>query len=91
MQAHLWPGNEAELRALLGALAGRGDTGPVQPAELQSLLQRDGGDQPAARTEKDRIVEALWRHGYNRTRAAESLGISRKTLYNKIQKFGLSG
>ena len=91
MQAHLWPGNEAELRALLGALAGRADTGPVQPAEVQSLLQRDGGDQPAARTEKDRIVEALWRHGYNRTRAAESLGISRKTLYNKIQKFGLSG
>ena len=49
----------------------------------------NGGQE--SRTEKDRIVDALWRHGFNRTRAAEALGMSRKTLYNKIRKFGLSG
>ena len=95
LHAHLWPGNETELRSLLGALAGRTGTGPVQPAELFPLLRRPEGDgahgRQGSRTEKDRIVDALWRHGFNRTRAAEALGMSRKTLYNKIQKFGLSG
>ena len=77
----------------LGALAGRPGTEPVQPEEILGLLNHmAGADVNAdARTEKDRIVDALWRHGYNRTRTAEALGMSRKTLYNKIQRFGLSG
>ena len=91
LSAHLWPGNEAELRSLLGALAGRAGSGPVQPREVTPLLQAAGGEEPDLRTEKDRIVDALWRHGFNRTRTAEALGISRKTLFNKIKKFGLDG
>lgn len=94
LEAHLWPGNEAELRSVLGALAGRTDESPIQPAELlPSLRSADTDDtpQPDSRTEKDRIVDALWRHGYNRTRTAEALGVSRKTLYNKIKRFGLAG
>lgn len=91
LRAHLWPGNETELRALLNALAGRTETEPAQPAELTPLLLGQEPIAATAGTEKDRIVDALWRHGYNRTRAAEALGMSRKTLYNKILKFGLSG
>ena len=95
LHAHLWPGNETELRAVLGSLAGRMGTEPVQPAEVFPLLRwpegtgTTGGQE--SRTEKDRIVDALWRNGFNRSRTAESLGISRKTLYNKIRKYGLSG
>ncbi len=97
LRAHLWPGNEAELRALLGGLSARTQSGPVQLGELVSALGQDsaaaetGGAPFTTRTEKDRIVDALWRHGFNRTRAAEALGISRKTLYNKIRKYGLDG
>ena len=97
LRAHLWPGNEGELRALLGALSARTESGPVQLGELVSALGQDGalaetgGEPLATRTEKDRIVDALWRHGYNRTRTAEALGVSRKTLYNKIRKYGLDG
>ena len=91
LQAHLWPGNEAELRSVLGALAGRADPEPVQPDELRPLLQRSPVRETRSRSEKDRIVDALWRHGFNRTRTAAALGMSRKTLYNKIQRFGLSG
>ena len=90
LTAHDWPLNETELLNLLGRLAGRRDSGPVQLKPLLDLLQ--GG--PAAsdsRGEKDRIVDALWRNGFNRSRTAESLGMSRKTLYNKMLRFGLRG
>ncbi len=91
LAAHRWPGNEAELRSLLGALSGRGGGGQIQPREIAPLLQLPGGEEPDLRGEKDRIVDALWRHGFNRTRSAEALGISRKTLFNKIKKYGLDG
>jgi len=91
LHAHLWPGNEEELRSVLGALAGRTGQEPIQPEDLLPLLQHRAASAPEHRSEKDRIVDALWRHGFNRTRTAEALGMSRKTLYNKIQKFGLTG
>jgi two-component system response regulator HydG len=37
------------------------------------------------------ITAALQRHGGNRLRAASDLGISRKTLYQKLNKFALMG
>jgi two-component system response regulator AtoC len=47
----------------------------------------DGRD--LAALEKKAIREALARNGGNRTRAAEELGISRKTILNKIKAYGL--
>jgi DNA-binding NtrC family response regulator len=93
LQAHDWPGNEAELRTIIGRLAGRSSRLPVQTEELEPLLQSapSVGRQRKGRTEKDLIVDALWRNSFNRSKAAEVLGISRKTLYNKIKKYGLSG
>jgi two-component system, NtrC family, response regulator AtoC len=40
-----------------------------------------------ADTEKAMILEALGQHGGNRTRAAEVLGISRRTLHRKIRQY----
>lgn len=91
LHAHRWPGNETELRSVLGALAGRSSQEPVQPGELAPLLEKEPVPVPEVRSEKDLVVDALWRHGFNRTRTAEALGMSRKTLYNKIRKYGLSG
>jgi DNA-binding NtrC family response regulator len=42
-----------------------------------------------AEAEKMRILEALRKHGNNRVRAAAELGISRVSLYKKLQKHGL--
>jgi DNA-binding NtrC family response regulator len=39
--------------------------------------------------ERNVIQKALERHGNSRARAAESLGISRVTLYKKMKKYGL--
>ena len=39
--------------------------------------------------ERNVIQRALMTNGYSRTRAADSLGISRVTLYKKMKKYGL--
>jgi DNA-binding NtrC family response regulator len=39
--------------------------------------------------EKHLIVRALDRYNWHRTNAAEALGIPRKSLYRKMQKYGL--
>ena len=91
LAAHAWPSNETELRNLLGALAGRRDGGPIQLQQLLPLLQAGTATGDDRRSEKDRIVDALWRNGFNRSRTAEVLGMSRKTLYNKMLRFGLKG
>jgi DNA-binding NtrC family response regulator len=39
--------------------------------------------------EKELILEALRQAGGNRTRAARILGVSRKTLFNKMTALGI--
>ena len=39
--------------------------------------------------EKQQIIEALKQTGYNKSRAAQLLGIDRKTLYNKLKLYGI--
>ena len=38
--------------------------------------------------EKALIVKTLARHGNNKTQAAQTLGISLKTLHNKLRRYG---
>ncbi len=35
------------------------------------------------------IIQVLKKQGYNRGKTAEELGISRKTLFNKMKKYGI--
>jgi two-component system, NtrC family, response regulator AtoC len=41
--------------------------------------------------ERELIEKTLAKHGGNRTHAAQELGISRRTLLNKIKEAGLDG
>jgi len=51
------------------------------------------GDPPelVTRIEKEKILEALERHEYVQTRAAENLGIHERVLRYKMKKYGLEG
>ena len=40
-------------------------------------------------SEKERIEEVLVRCRHNKSRAADMLKISRRTLYNKLEKWGI--
>lgn len=93
-----WPGNVRELgfavqRALRNA---NGET--VDVRTLQFLSDRQfrktkpvvaETSLPTSKSEKDWIAEALTRNGFRRQPAADELGITTRTLYNKIKKYGL--
>jgi len=59
------------------------DTSAVIETENNSIREIN------AQVEKEIILEALKKHNYNRTLTAEGLNISRKTLFNKMKKYGL--
>jgi DNA-binding NtrC family response regulator len=46
-------------------------------------------DSISSMTEKQMIIDALNKTNQNRTKAAELLGVSRRTLQNKIKEYGL--
>jgi DNA-binding NtrC family response regulator len=54
---------------------------PPAPPVVDCSLQRESQE-----LERRRILEALERHGGNRTRAAQALGLARTTLVTKLKK-----
>jgi two-component system, NtrC family, response regulator AtoC len=102
-----WPGNVRELentlyRALVmaeGDCIGVGDLparlrGPSPASQVPAAADLPLEELVAGmveRLEASVIRDRLREHGWNRTRTADSLGISRKTLFNKIQRYGIGG
>lgn len=60
-------------------------------SDLDRLKLAEAVGQATERLEKMLIVSRLAQHRGNRTATAESLGISRKTLFNKMRDYNLSG
>lgn len=92
LASYSWPGNLRELGNVIkrATLLSRGKYIGVK--ELQLTMN------PVARptlalhdeqTERERIEAALRSTNGNKTQAAQLLGVDRKTLYNKIQKYHL--
>ncbi|SHJ47811.1 PAS domain S-box-containing protein [Desulfatibacillum alkenivorans DSM 16219] len=64
---------------------------PASPVRLPKLL---GKEEPtlkevAAAAEREYILQLLERYKWNRSRAAEILGVDRRTLFRKIKEYGL--
>jgi len=101
-----WPGNVRELenvleRALIlsgGAPIGqqhiqlpepvlvRAKTGAVPPGELPPLSQAG----PLHDMERQMLEDALRKSGGNKSKAAKLLGITRRMLYTKLERYGLA-
>jgi two-component system C4-dicarboxylate transport response regulator DctD len=85
LAARDWPGNVRQLRnAADRFVLGLDWLSPIQGAEGPHLAQR------VASFERSVIAGAIAAHGGHLRRVYESLGISRKTLYEKMQKHGLA-
>jgi two-component system, NtrC family, response regulator HydG len=89
-----WPGNVRELINALeyavvtceGRTIGLRDL-PYEAADTPGSGKSASGS--LARAEQNEIINALDRFRGNKTKAAEFLGINRKTLREKMQKYGL--
>jgi transcriptional regulator with PAS, ATPase and Fis domain len=92
-----WPGNVRELRNVVehafivgeDALLDLEDMPPElrgeAPPEDEPVVER-----PWRQAERERIMAALAKHRGRKARAAAELGISRTTLWNKLQKLQLA-
>jgi DNA-binding NtrC family response regulator len=102
-ERHPWPGNVRELRNVLERaviLAGEGTIelrhlpAFLQPGNLAAATQADTEGvrftvgTTVEEAEKGLILRTLEHTQNNKTRAAEILGISLKTLHNKLKEYG---
>jgi len=80
-------GTVARLRGVTpnGAGAGAAETGPKSGSGLADKLRQE-----LARQERDRIEAALGKTSGNQVMAARLLGISRRTLINRLDALGIS-
>lgn len=95
-----WPGNIRELENSIerGVIMCREDyLGPKYfPLAIQNvpyeLEKEDMGIKPGwaiKDVEKELILKTLEETGGNRTKAAEILGVTRRTLQNKLKEYGI--
>jgi DNA-binding NtrC family response regulator len=91
-----WPGNVRELRNAMerAALLSRGELILPEhlPARVRSIEPAKPTAEPAeaerlGEIERQAIFQALKKHDYNRTETAKALGISRRALIYKLQRF----
>jgi DNA-binding NtrC family response regulator len=90
-----WPGNIRELenvleRALI--LAAGEDIGPrhIQLPEPVLARTKPGETGSLSEMERQMLEDALRKAGGNKSKAAKLLGITRRMLYTKLEKFGMA-
>ncbi|UVK48044.1 phosphoenolpyruvate hydrolase family protein (plasmid) [Mesorhizobium sp. AR07] len=88
LMTHGWPENIRELRSVLETAAIRCEGDWIGAEHLPPLGDTDVPETHPA-DEKEWILDALQRHRFRRGETARYLGISRKTLYNKMCAYGL--
>jgi DNA-binding NtrC family response regulator len=94
-----WPGNVRELRNAMerAVLLSHGEL--ILPEHLPTKMRGTGESPPANGNDQERlgeierqaIFQALKKHDYNRTETAKALGISRRALIYKLQRFREAG
>jgi len=102
LSQHDWPGNVRELENILERAILICNENQITPqhlfinqpmtSEKEPLVEDDEKSmlsKAVEKSEKDYILQVLHSVNFNRTKAAKELGISRRTLYDKIEKYDL--
>jgi DNA-binding NtrC family response regulator len=94
LDAASWPGNVRELRQVVERIVILVEGPVVEPADI-ALMKPPGAEARTpsalnlARTERALVETALRQHGFNVSRAARELGLTRSALYRRMAKHGL--
>lgn len=102
LQGYDWPGNLRELSAAIDYARRHGASDPIVPADLPRAIQGDLGaaylpapepeiplEQRLARVEREWIERALRQARWNKSKAAEALGVSRPRLYRRMKELDI--
>src|SRR6266403_1976653 len=97
LQEHDWPGNVRELENFIRRVLAlsSGTVLPAQPVEENSQSRRADGREvlrsgvTLQSMERQLLEKTLEATGGNRTRTAEVMGLSLRTVRNKIREYGL--
>ena len=93
-----WPGNVRALRHAVERAVILAKSGMIEPADLQLSYAQDtapvaappaGASLNLDAVEKETIAAALRKHGFNISHAARELGLTRASLYRRMEKHGL--
>jgi transcriptional regulator with PAS, ATPase and Fis domain len=97
--AHRWPGNVRELENVIERAVALAETNSVRVDDLPAAVRdRRTGEQDTLalalarelsldELEREYIQRVLVAEGGNKTRAAQRLGLDRKTLYRKLEEY----
>ncbi|MDR2212947.1 MAG: sigma-54 dependent transcriptional regulator [Pseudomonadales bacterium] len=93
LQAYEWPGNIRELQHAIERALIMGEHEQLQAEDftlaVKKAAARDSINLNLEVVEKETIQKALLKHHDNHSRAALELGLSRATLYRKMNKYGI--
>ncbi len=90
LEEHTWPGNVRQLQHLIERLAILAPNERIDGESVRDALTasepRDHSIETLADAESEQIRKVLAATGGNKSRAAQILGIERKTLYRKLER-----
>ena len=89
LTAYDWPGNVVELRSVVRAAVSRTDVVEAAHLPAEVFTGRPRALSRLERVEREEIVRCLTEPGVTVAGAAETLGLSRATLYRKVAHYGL--
>ncbi len=95
LEKYHWPGNVRELQHAIERAVIMSDSQVLQPTDFFFPSQEQKGDSlifneyNLEEIEKLVIHRAISKHGGNITHAADELGLSRASLYRRLEKYGL--
>ncbi|HRW97948.1 MAG TPA: sigma-54 dependent transcriptional regulator [Cyclobacteriaceae bacterium] len=93
LKKYAWPGNVRELQHAIERAVIMADSPTLQ--ETDFLFSRKGGHSAESDTlnlddvEKAAVVKAIQLHNGNISKAADELGLTRASLYRRMEKYGL--
>jgi len=93
LKKYPWPGNVRELQHSLERAVIMADSNTLQESDF--LFSRKGNDTSGADTlnldevEKAAVIKAIQLHNGNISKAADELGLTRASLYRRMEKYGL--